>query len=137
LITYAGQSTAPSAIPAYEALLLVLIGGGFFGVPGLLAYTGKWRHWRTGFRGSTFPNFPFGLAWMGAGTVLLGMFSLVAELGRVATYIAVVVFGLPAIAMFCCGLAFFIYTPRRFLPPWYREVRDRKRAIRKRRRDGW
>ena len=98
--------------------LLLLVGGVFFGLPGWLAYTGKWRRWTRSFRGRTFPYFPFGLAWMGAGAILLGLFSVVSTLDNI---VSAAVLGIPGIAVFCCGLAFLLRTPRFLLPRWYRE----------------
>jgi hypothetical protein len=104
LIVYAEQSMQTTAFTSADGLLLIA-GAVLLGLPGWLAYTGKWRRWTNGPYGKTFPYFPFGLAWMCAGGVI----------------------GLPAIAIFLCGLAFMLRTPRRFLPAWYRE---RSRSLR-------
>lgn len=108
-----------------------LIAALIIGLPGWLAYVGKWRRWATDSYGSRLPYLPFGLAWMMTGAVLLSLFSLLAALGHAAADIAAVVLGLPAIAIFCCGLVFAVRTPRRFWPPWYRELRDDNHAARK------
>ena len=116
----AGSSTATSTLGAAGALLL-LAGGIVLGLPGWLAYAGKWRRWTTGSYGSAFPYFPFGLAWIGMAAVLSGIASLIAGLGHIAAIIAYIVLGIPAIVMFCCGVVFGIRTPRRFRPAWYQD----------------
>lgn len=129
LTVYAHSAqTATSTTPA--AGLLLLAGAAVLGLPGWLAYAGKWRRWTTDARGSAFPYFPFGMAWMGAGGVLLGAASLLSALGSVAADVSSVVLGIPGIAMACCGLAFLLRTPRRFLPSWYRESRPYPKAPR-------
>ena len=122
-----GAQTAPLT-PAGG--LLLLAAAAVLGIPGWLAYTGKWRRWATGPYGSAFPYFPFGLAWMCAGGILLGVFWLISALGNIAAEISAVVLGLPGMAMFCCGLVFLLRTPRRFLPPWYRKFRPYPKAPR-------
>ena len=99
-------------------------------LPGGLAYAGKWRRWTGSAQGRAFPYFPFGLAWMGAGTVLLGLFSLVSALGGAAVPVAAVVFGVPGLAVYCAGLAFLVRTPRRLLPRWFLEFRRRPTGLR-------
>src|ERR1700724_1162133 len=103
----------------------MLAGGVALGVPGWLAYAGKWRRWTTGSYGSAFPYFPFGLAWIGMAAVLVGLASLMAALGLGAALISYIVLGIPAIVMFCCGVVFLIWTPRRCWPAWYRELRGK------------
>jgi hypothetical protein len=115
LITGADSSTAISAFGA----LLLLAGGVVVGLPGWLAYAGAWRRWTSDARGSALPYFPFGLAWLGAAVVLAGLAALIGVLGHIAAIIAYLVLGLPGAVMFCCGLVFFIWTPRRFRPAWY------------------
>lgn len=129
LIVYAAQGAQTRGLAPADGLLL-LAGAVLLGLPGWLAYTGKWRRWTSGPYGKAFPYFPFGLAWMCAGGILLGTFSLISALGNIATDIAAVVLGIPGIAMFCCGLAFLLRTPRLFLPPWYREFRQYSRGPR-------
>jgi hypothetical protein len=119
-MAYAGAGTATPALNPAGALLL-LAGGVVLGMPGWLAYAGRWRRWTTGSYGSAFPTFPFGLAWIGAAAVLAGLAALIAALGHVAADIAYIVLGVPAIALFCCGVVFLIGTPRRFQPAWYRD----------------
>lgn len=123
------QSAQATGLAPLDGLFL-LAGGVLLGLPGWLAYTGKWRRWTRGSYGRAFPYFPFGLAWMCAGAILLGAFSLVSALGGIATHIVAIVLGIPGIVMFCCGLVFLLRTPRLFLPPWYREFRHYSRGPR-------
>jgi hypothetical protein len=116
LTVYAGQATQTTAFTPADGLLL-LVGAVLLVLPGWLAYTGRWRRWTNGSYGKAFPYFPFGLAWMCAGGMLLGLASLISGLSSGAAG----VLGIPAIVVFLCGLAFMLRTPRRFLPAWYRE----------------
>lgn len=129
LSVYVARGTQTATFTPATGLLL-FAGAAVLGLPGWLAYAGKWRRWTSGARGHTFPHFPFGLAWMGTGGVLLGVVSLFSALGNIAADIASVLLGIPGIAMFCCGLVFFVRTPRRFLPPWYRKFRPAAKASR-------
>jgi hypothetical protein len=129
LIVYTAQSTQASGLAPVDGLLL-LAGAVLLGLPGWLAYTGKWRRWTSGPYGRAFPYFPFGLAWMCAGGILLGVFSMISALGHIAADIVAVLLGIPGIAMFCCGLAFLLRTPKPFLPLWYREFRQYSRGPR-------
>ncbi|HEU5387947.1 MAG TPA: hypothetical protein VFV73_18790 [Streptosporangiaceae bacterium] len=133
MIGNAAPAGPASALPPAGALLL-LAGAVALGLPGWLAYAGRWRRWWTGSYGAAFPFFPFGLAWMGAGAVLVALFSLLAALGQVAADLAAIAFGLPGVVAFCCGLAFAARTPRRLQPAWYRESRDRERVGHERRK---
>ncbi|MDR0345119.1 MAG: hypothetical protein LBI49_18805 [Nocardiopsaceae bacterium] len=110
--------------------LVLLVAAAVLGVPGWLAYTGRWRRWTAGPYGSAFPYFPFGLAWMCAGGMLLGLFWLISAAGSAAAGISAVVLGLPGLVMFGCGLVFLLRTPQRFLPAWYRKSRPHPRAPR-------
>jgi hypothetical protein len=123
----ADSSTATSTLGAGGALLL-LAGGVVLGLPGWLAYAGKWQRWTTGSYGSAFPYFPFGLAWIGAAAVLAGLAALLAAIGHTAAVIAYLVLGVPAVVMFCCGVAFGIRTPQRLRPAWYRDSRSSGRG---------
>lgn len=130
MIGYMAQSAQATGIDPVDGLLLLLGGGVFFALPGCLAYAGKWRRWTRDYHGRTLPYFPFGLAWMGAGAVLLGLFCVVSALGGIAVVVAAIVLGVPGIAVFCCGLVFLLWTPRFLLPPWYREFRQLSRGPR-------
>jgi UPF0716 family protein affecting phage T7 exclusion len=124
LIMHAAQGGQSAAIPPLTSLYMIIAACALFVIPGWFAYTGKWRRWTASARGRAFPYAPFGMTWMGAGAVLVGVFGLLSALGSVAGAIAAIVFALPGFVLFFCGLAFAIRTPRRFLPPWYREYRD-------------
>lgn len=125
----AAASGAGPALGAGGGLLL-MAGGVVFGIPGCLAYAGRWRRWSSGSLGSAFPYFPFGVAWIGAGAVLAGLACLIAALGPAAAIIAYIVLGLPAFAVFCCGAVFLIWTPRRFRPIWCRDTHGRRKGAR-------
>jgi hypothetical protein len=127
LIASATQAAVTSTFGPADALR-VMAGSAVLGVPGWLAYSGRWRRWTTGAYGSVFRNFPFGLAWMGAGGILLGLAALISGLGRAAGDAAGVVLGIPAIVIFCCGVVFALRTPRRFLPAWYRQRLRKERS---------
>jgi apolipoprotein N-acyltransferase len=129
LTAFAAQGAQSAGFMPVDGLLLIVVGA-FFGIFGLLAYTGKSRRWTSSPQGRAFPYFPFGLAWMGAGIVIVGIFGLISALGTIAAYISVVVFALPGFALFFCGLAFVIRTPRRFLPTWYLEYRGHAKRSR-------
>jgi hypothetical protein len=120
LIASATQAAVTSTFGPADALRL-MAGSAVLGLPGWLAYSGRWRRWTTGAYGSAFRNFPFGLAWMGAGGILLSLAGLIAGLGRTPGDVAYVVLGVPAIVIFCCGVVFALRTPRRFLPAWYHQ----------------
>ncbi len=122
LIVYAEQATQTTAFTSADGLLLIA-GAVLLGLPGWLAYTGKWRRWTNGPYGRALPYFPFGLAWMCGGGMLLGAASLISAFSSGAAG----VLGIPAIVVFLCGLGFMLRTPRRFLPAWYRE---RSRSLR-------
>jgi len=131
LIVFTAQGSDLSAgFTPISALSLIVAAIVLFGLPGWLAYTGKWQRWTSSPHGATFPYMPFGMAWMGIGGILVGIFGLLSALGNVAAAISALIFGLPGIAMFCCGLVFAIRTPHRFLPAWYREFRQYSRERR-------
>lgn len=115
----AGSGTA-SGLSVADSLLLIA-GSVVFGLPGWLAYAGQWQRWTTDSYRPPARYLPFGTAWMASGGVLGGLATLIATIGHTAAIIAYIVLGIPAFAVFGCGLMFCFWIPRRLRPAWYRD----------------
>lgn len=107
----------------YIHVLIMMAGGAIFALlPGWLAYSGKWRSWRS----SSYTLYaPFSCFWMGVGLEVAGLGFLLG-MADFLPFLAVVL-GYAGLAILLLGVFCLPWTPPPLQPRWLREERQREK----------
>lgn len=111
--------------------LVLMVGGVVLGLlPGWLAYSGKWRDWRS-FSYTLYA--PLACLWLGIGLEAAGIGFLLAMV-EVLPFLAVA-FGYGGLAFILLGVFCLFWTPPPLQPRWLREERQREKEERRREKE--